>query len=154
MEQFPALFGWLLARLTGRNVFFFTCNEKSSDQYYNLEKNLLKQITKKYIFFALVLTNTLTVANWIGTLSKSGSENFTQKQDSRCFKFHRSFFNSSSLSWISEELNSKGLYLIPQKKEEIVVMCFRPLWRWCYTRLFATTIFSTTERCNIVATLF
>ena len=26
--------------------------------------------------------------------------------------------------------------------------------RWCYTRRFATTIFSATQRCNIVATLF
>ena len=29
----------------------------------------------------------------------------------------------------------------------------RPL-RWCYTRQFATTIFSATQRCKIVATLF
>ena len=26
--------------------------------------------------------------------------------------------------------------------------------RWCYTRRFATTIFSATQRCNIIATLF
>ena len=34
---------------------------------------------------------------------------------------------------------------------------FRMEWtflRWCYTRQFATTIFSPTQRCNIVATLF
>ena len=26
--------------------------------------------------------------------------------------------------------------------------------RWCYTKLFATTIFNATQRCNIAATLF
>ena len=31
--------------------------------------------------------------------------------------------------------------------------CFTHL-RWCYTRRFATTIFSATQRCSIVATLF
>ena len=30
----------------------------------------------------------------------------------------------------------------------------RNFLRWCYTRRFATTIFSATKRCNIVATLF
>ena len=28
------------------------------------------------------------------------------------------------------------------------------VWRWCYTRWFATTIFSASQRCDIVATLF
>ena len=29
-----------------------------------------------------------------------------------------------------------------------------PFLRWCYTRRFATRIFSSTQRCNVVATLF
>ena len=32
--------------------------------------------------------------------------------------------------------------------------CRRCCLRWCYTRRFATTILSETERCNIVTTLF
>ena len=34
------------------------------------------------------------------------------------------------------------------------VFCIENILRWCYTRRLATTIFSATQRCNIVATLF
>ena len=85
--------GWLGGTFSSSPV-----TKKSSYQYYNLGKKTAETNYNKTLFFALVLTNMLTVANWIGTLSKSGSENFTQKQDSRCLKFHRSYFNSSSLS--------------------------------------------------------
>ena len=49
----------------------------------------------------------------------NGGENFTQKQDSHCFKFHRSYSKSSSLSQVGDffqELNSKGQYLTSTKK--------------------------------------
>ena len=36
----------------------------------------------------------------------NGGENFTQKQDSRCFKFHRSYSSSSSLSQVGDFFRS------------------------------------------------
>ena len=118
--------GWLGGTFSSSPV-----TKKAAINTTTSEKNLLKQLTKKFHFCTRPDEYAYrAVANWIGTLSKSGSENLTQKQDSRCFKFHRSYFNSSSLSQVGEffeELNSKGLYLIPQKKEEIVVVCSRLL---------------------------
>ena len=34
------------------------------------------------------------------------------------------------------------------------VFCMENILRWCYTRGFATTTFSATQPCNVVATLF
>ena len=40
-------------------------------------------------------------------------------------------------------------YMLPSSR-----VCFPEKLRWCYMGRFATTIFSATQRCNIVATLF
>ena len=62
------------------------------------------------------------------------------------FAFFQTF--DFSWSWILKD------FIEAQKDEgKFVVVCPRPPW-WCYTRRFATTIFSITQRCNIVATLF
>ena len=61
----------------------------------------------------------------IGSLSNDdghGSENVTQKVNSRCFKLHRSYSNSFNLSNVGDffqEMNYKGLHLSSQKEKEI-----------------------------------
>ena len=95
----------------------------------------------------------------LGTLRKDdddGSENDGKKMNLRSFKLNRVFMDRLNMSNAGDFSWSCILkdFIQAQKDEgKFVVVCPRPPW-WCYTRRFATTIFSITQRCNIVATLF
>ena len=57
-------------------------------------------------------------------------------------------------SAVIENMTEKGLFSLIVFFSVLCAFPIRVFKRWCYTRRFATTIVSATQRCNIVVTLF
>ena len=73
------------------------------------------------------------------------------------FNFEPNLYLQRRLLWVTWQANEQQCIQSSQQgflyREHKIFLLF-PSWKWCYTRWSATTIFSATQRCNIVATLF
>ena len=113
--------------------------------------SLIKWIHAVSKFIALIFHVQVVKWWWIFLELNSKGLYFKFEKENRCLVFTSSIkrefrpFHVVVVQWWQRNVQKSVMHV-----ESFLLL----ILRWCYLKRFATTIFSATQRCNIVATLF